>query len=140
EHGVRSSSLPSSKNPCEHGHKSPSPALSEPLWALKADWNLLQINKRMKGEALPSPGHKGLAACGPASPAQPWPCVPQAVPLRLHTRTRAQCSPDEEGAEDEDHQPHDARGVPPACQGLGALAWGTQRDRPPLQRVLLPQR
>lgn len=29
-------------------------------------------------------------------------------------------SPDEERAEDEDHQPHDARRIPPRCQRL----WG----------------
>uniref|UniRef100_A0A8C8EA72 Uncharacterized protein n=1 Tax=Otus sunia TaxID=257818 RepID=A0A8C8EA72_9STRI len=33
--------------------------------------------------------------------------------------TEAKSSPDEEGAEDEDYQPHDARGVPPGCQWLG---------------------
>uniref|UniRef100_A0A8D0FZC8 Uncharacterized protein n=1 Tax=Strix occidentalis caurina TaxID=311401 RepID=A0A8D0FZC8_STROC len=33
--------------------------------------------------------------------------------------TEAKSSPDEEGAEDEDYQPHDARGIPPGCQRLG---------------------
>uniref|UniRef100_A0A493U1E0 Uncharacterized protein n=1 Tax=Anas platyrhynchos platyrhynchos TaxID=8840 RepID=A0A493U1E0_ANAPP len=35
---------------------------------------------------------------------------------------RTTSSPDEEGAEDEDHQPHDARGIPPRCQRLGKEA------------------
>uniref|UniRef100_A0A8C5ILR6 Uncharacterized protein n=1 Tax=Junco hyemalis TaxID=40217 RepID=A0A8C5ILR6_JUNHY len=120
------------------------------------------LPREAKGEAKCSPCQESSSCGASRGAAQPRaqrpgclrPCQPcpalghlscTLCPLWLHTRTQTKCSPDEEGAEDEDHQPHDARGIPPASavpqqqRGVTALAWGDTEGQTPVQRVLLPQ-
>uniref|UniRef100_A0A8V5GEW2 Uncharacterized protein n=1 Tax=Melopsittacus undulatus TaxID=13146 RepID=A0A8V5GEW2_MELUD len=76
------------------------------LGATSAEVSVRQHQRSHQGpevEQEPSPAGADLHPhSGPGSPRAP-----------------AKSSPDEEGAEDEDYEPHDARGIPPGCQWLG---------------------
>uniref|UniRef100_A0A663EPB3 Uncharacterized protein n=1 Tax=Aquila chrysaetos chrysaetos TaxID=223781 RepID=A0A663EPB3_AQUCH len=69
----------------------------------------------------PVPAATQLPAAAQLPAAHPGDVTPPLQPTAPHGLgpCSPHSSPDEEGAEDEDYQPHNARGIPPGCQRLG---------------------